>query len=64
MKEIYTAGETVNKILEGEMFKMTISKPKNGNAQHQRVVSAVPLRTGFLPAIQTLREYYGSRVAS
>ncbi|KAK4607543.1 hypothetical protein RGQ29_001406 [Quercus rubra] len=38
---------SASRILEGEMFKMTLSKPKNGNAQHLRVVTVIPLRTGF-----------------
>lgn len=59
MTSSINAGEIVNEILEGEMFCMTLSKPKNDNAQHLRVVSAVPLRTGFRPAIKALREYYG-----
>ncbi|KAI4322313.1 hypothetical protein L6164_022020 [Bauhinia variegata] len=58
------SGETVDKILEGEMFQMTLSKPQNGNAQHLRVVSAVPLRSRFQPAIEALREHYGSRDGS
>ncbi|CBI17154.3 hypothetical protein VitviT2T_008951 [Vitis vinifera] len=53
------AAVTAGKVLEGEMFRMTLSKPKNGNAQHLRVVSVVPLRSGFQPAIETLRELYG-----
>nr|XP_043632108.1 uncharacterized protein LOC122603462 isoform X2 [Erigeron canadensis] len=52
------SGETASKILEGEMLRVTLSKPKNGNAQHQRVVSVVPLKTGFRPVIETLRELY------
>lgn len=56
------AAVSASRILEGEMFKMTLSKPKNGNAQHLRVVSIVPLRTGFQPAIETLRKLYGKRV--
>ncbi|XP_028808180.1 uncharacterized protein LOC114762770 [Neltuma alba] len=52
------SGPMVNEILEGEMFRMTLSKPKNGNARHLRVVSAIPLRTGFRPAIEALREYH------
>jgi hypothetical protein len=46
------------------MFRMTLSKSKNGNAQHLRVASVVPLRSGFLPAIESLRELYGERVGS
>ncbi|XP_023753053.1 uncharacterized protein LOC111901436 isoform X1 [Lactuca sativa] len=55
------SGETASKILEGEMLKVTLSKPKNGNAQHQRVVSVVPLKSGFHPAMDTLRELHGVR---
>ncbi|KAK7305524.1 hypothetical protein VNO77_43430 [Canavalia gladiata] len=51
---------TVNEILEGEMFTMTLSKPINANAQHIRVTSAVPLSSKFRPAIQVLRESYAS----
>lgn len=53
------AGENAGKALEGEMLRVTLSKPKNGNAQHQRVVSVVPLRSGFRPVIEILRELYG-----
>ncbi|XP_004290597.1 PREDICTED: uncharacterized protein LOC101296825 [Fragaria vesca subsp. vesca] len=55
------AATNASRILEGEMFKMAISKPKNGNAQNLRAVQVVPLRTGFQPAIVTLRELYGVR---
>ncbi|KAL4577019.1 hypothetical protein LXL04_013120 [Taraxacum kok-saghyz] len=55
------SGEIASKILEGEMLKVTLSKPKNGNAQHQRVVSVVPLKSGFRPVIDTLRELYEVR---
>ena len=58
------AGANAGKALEGEMFKMTLSKPKNGNAQHLRAVSILPLRTGFQPAIETLKELYGVRASS
>ncbi|KAK8913653.1 hypothetical protein KSP39_PZI024008 [Platanthera zijinensis] len=37
----------MGEILEGEMCGMTLSEPKNGNAQHLRVVSVSPLRTGL-----------------
>lgn len=53
---------TAGKILEGEMLRVTLSKPRNANAQHERVVSVVPLRSGFRPAIETLRQLYGGRV--
>jgi hypothetical protein len=59
---MFYAAVSANRILEGEMFRMTLSKPKNGNAQHLRVVSVVPLRSGFQPAIESLRELYGKRV--
>ncbi|KAM7278492.1 hypothetical protein ACFE04_005626 [Oxalis oulophora] len=52
------AAQNMSKILEAEMFKMTLSKPKLGYAQHLRVTSVIPLRTGFRPAIETLRELY------
>ncbi|RYQ97949.1 hypothetical protein HN51_042988 [Arachis hypogaea] len=53
-------GVTVNEILEGEMFTMTLTKPLNGNARHLRLASAVPLSSTFQPIIQVLREYYTS----
>lgn len=53
------AAAKAGKILEGEMFKMTLSKPKNGNAQHLRAVSVVPLSSGFQSAIESLKELYG-----
>lgn len=43
------------------MFRATLSKPKNGNAQHVRVVSLFPLRSGFQPAIESLKKLYGQR---
>ncbi|XP_076906743.1 uncharacterized protein LOC143562970 [Bidens hawaiensis] len=52
-------GETASKILEGEMLKVTLSNPRNGNAQHQRVVSVVPLKSGFRTVMDTLTELYG-----
>ncbi|KAH6774696.1 replication factor-A carboxy-terminal domain protein [Perilla frutescens var. hirtella] len=58
------AATTACKALEGEMLTVTLSKPKNGNAQHLRVVSVVPMRTGFEPAIETLRELYRVRRVS
>ncbi|KAI3461387.1 hypothetical protein Pfo_018050 [Paulownia fortunei] len=58
------AAMTAGRALEGEMLTVTLSKPKNGNAQHLRVVSVVPLRSGFQPAIETLRELYRVRGVS
>ncbi|CAI0452818.1 unnamed protein product [Linum tenue] len=55
------AAANAGKILEGEMMKMTLTKPKNGNAQHLRAAAVVPLRTGFQPAIKSLRELYKAR---
>ncbi|KAG6631953.1 uncharacterized protein LOC122292474 [Carya illinoinensis] len=55
------AAVSANRILEGEMFRATLSKPKNGNAQHVRVVSLFPLRSGFQPAIESLKKLYGQR---
>ncbi|QHO58473.1 hypothetical protein HN51_012880 [Arachis hypogaea] len=53
-------GVTVNKILEGEMFTMSLTKPLNGNARHLRLASTIPLSSTFQPIIQVLREYYTS----
>uniref|UniRef100_A0A2P2JHR0 Uncharacterized protein LOC105128340 n=1 Tax=Rhizophora mucronata TaxID=61149 RepID=A0A2P2JHR0_RHIMU len=54
------AAANAGKMLEGEMFRMTLSKAKNSsNAQHLRAVSIVPLRSGFQPAIESLRKLYG-----
>ncbi|KAK9078520.1 hypothetical protein SSX86_002577 [Deinandra increscens subsp. villosa] len=53
------SGENASKILEGEMLRLTLSKPKNGNAQHPRVVSVVPLKSGFRPLMDTLAQLYG-----
>lgn len=44
------------------MLRVTLSKPKNANAQHERVVSVAPLRSNFGPAIETLRQMYGGKV--
>ncbi|XP_058105355.1 uncharacterized protein LOC131248874 [Magnolia sinica] len=52
------AALNAGKILEGEMFQMKLCEPKNGNAQHLRAVSVVPLRSGFRPVIDTLRKLY------
>ncbi|KAK9124155.1 hypothetical protein Sjap_013757 [Stephania japonica] len=53
------AAMAAGKVLEGELFRMTLSKPKNGNAQHLRVASIAPLRSDFEPAIVALRRLYG-----
>jgi hypothetical protein len=58
------AASNAAKILEGEMCRMTLSRPKNGNAQHLRAVSIVPLRSGFKPAIESLKEFYGVKPAT
>ena len=54
-----SAAEKAAQILEGEMLRMTLAKPKSGNAQHLRAVSVVPLRTGFRPVIETLKQSMG-----
>ncbi|MQM00276.1 hypothetical protein Taro_033006, partial [Colocasia esculenta] len=51
------AVDTACKILEGGMFKMTLSRPKNGNAQHLRVTSLVPLSSQFQPVIEILKKH-------
>ncbi|XP_009775798.1 uncharacterized protein [Nicotiana sylvestris] len=55
------AAAAAGRALEGEMLKVTLSQPKNGNARHLRVVSVLPLRTGFQPVIETLRELYRAK---
>ncbi|VFQ67240.1 unnamed protein product [Cuscuta campestris] len=52
------AARTAGKALEGEMLRVTLSHPKNGNARDLRVVSVVPLRSGFQPIITTLTQLY------
>nr|ACU15404.1 unknown [Glycine max] len=52
------SGVTVNEILEGEIFTITLSRPVNANAQHLRVASAVPLSSAFRPAIHLLKQCY------
>ncbi|CAI9104981.1 OLC1v1003788C2 [Oldenlandia corymbosa var. corymbosa] len=56
-----SAAMTASKVLDGEMLSVTLSKPKNGNAQHLRVASVVPLSAHFQPAIVSLREFYQAR---
>ncbi|XP_027148402.1 uncharacterized protein LOC113748984 [Coffea eugenioides] len=58
------AATTAGKVLEGEMLRVMLSKPKNGNAQHLRVASVVPLQSSFQPAIVTLRKLYQVRGGS
>ncbi|KAL2938461.1 RNA-directed RNA polymerase catalytic subunit [Bienertia sinuspersici] len=58
------AAVNAGKFLEGEMCRMTLAKPKNGNAQHLRVASVVPLSSGFQPVIQSLKELYGDSIRS
>ena len=62
LEKCFNVAVNAGKFLEGEMLRITLSKPKNGNAQHLRVVSVVPLRSGFRPAIESLKEFYGERV--
>ncbi|GFQ01493.1 hypothetical protein PHJA_002293200 [Phtheirospermum japonicum] len=58
------AATAAGRALEGEMLTVTLSNPKNGNAQHLRVVSVAPLRSGFQPAIETMRDLYQVRGVS
>ncbi|XP_010521728.1 PREDICTED: uncharacterized protein LOC104800583 [Tarenaya hassleriana] len=53
-----SAASMANRVLEGEMLRMTLTRPHNRNAQHLRVASVVPLRSGFKPVIVTLREIF------
>ncbi|KAJ4749956.1 replication factor-A carboxy-terminal domain protein [Rhynchospora pubera] len=53
------AARTAGQLLEGEMCRLTLKASKKGNAEHLRVVSVEPLRTGFRPVIHSLREIYG-----
>lgn len=53
-----SAREKAGEMLEGAMFRMKLSRPKKGNAEHLRVVSVVPLLTGFRPLIHELRHLY------
>ncbi|KAM2523048.1 hypothetical protein PS1_029913 [Malus domestica] len=55
------AAANASRILDGEKFRLTISKPKTGNAQHLRAVQVIPLRSGFQPAVVSLRQLYGVR---
>ncbi|KAJ0261862.1 hypothetical protein HA466_0048980 [Hirschfeldia incana] len=54
------AASMVNQVFDGEMLRMTLTRPKNLNAQHLRVTSVVPLRSGFQPAIVTLTQLCAS----
>ncbi|CAH8381773.1 unnamed protein product [Eruca vesicaria subsp. sativa] len=58
------AASMVNQVFDGEMLRMTLTRPKNLNAQHMRVTSVVPLRSGFQPAIVTLRQLCCTKSAS
>ncbi|XP_010045318.2 uncharacterized protein LOC104434064 [Eucalyptus grandis] len=57
------AAAAAARILEGELFRMTLSKPQSGNAQHLRVTSLVPMRSGYQPVIEGLRELYRAKAA-
>lgn len=58
-----SAAVAAARILEGELFRMTLSKPRSGNAQHLRVTSLVPMRSGYQPVIEGLRELFRVRAA-
>ncbi|KAJ0970298.1 hypothetical protein J5N97_023175 [Dioscorea zingiberensis] len=45
----------VGQMMVGEICRITLKPPTNGNAQHLRVVSIEPLRSEFLPVITRLR---------
>ncbi|KAK4763378.1 hypothetical protein SAY86_009146 [Trapa natans] len=50
------ATAAANRVLEGELFRMSLSTPKNGNAQHLRVTSVVPVRSEYRPVIEYVRQ--------
>ncbi|XP_078168957.1 replication factor-A carboxy-terminal domain protein [Carex rostrata] len=54
------AARKAGQLLEGEMCRMMLKASKKGNAEHLRVVSVEPLRTGFQPIIHSLREIYSN----
>lgn len=53
---VSVAASMANQVFDGEMLRVTLTRPHNRNAQHMRVTSIVPLRSGFQPAIITLRQ--------
>ncbi|XP_047318353.1 uncharacterized protein LOC124921707 [Impatiens glandulifera] len=52
------AAVDAGRTLEGELLRVTLSKPKNGNAQHLRVVNVVPFSSVFQPVFPTLKQHY------
>ncbi|XP_022730185.1 uncharacterized protein LOC111285162 [Durio zibethinus] len=52
------AAENASNALVGEMFRITLVKPKRVKADHLRMTKVVPLRSGFQPVIKTLEELY------
>ncbi|XP_022741346.1 uncharacterized protein LOC111292949 [Durio zibethinus] len=50
------AAKNANHALVGELFRVVLTKPKRGKAEHLRMTSVVPLRTAFQPVIETLKE--------
>lgn len=54
------AARKAGQLLEGEMCRMMLKASPKGNAEHERVVSVEPLRTGFQPIIHSLREIYSN----
>ncbi|KAJ3670159.1 hypothetical protein LUZ60_010483 [Juncus effusus] len=48
-------GEKARELLRGEMCVMGFKSARSGNAEHLRVVSVQPLRTGFRPVVDSLR---------
>ncbi|XP_039139005.1 uncharacterized protein LOC120276348 [Dioscorea cayenensis subsp. rotundata] len=53
---VWMAGE----MMVGEICRVTLRRPTNGNAEHLRAVSLVPLRAEFRPVIARLRSLYGA----
>ncbi|CAA7387715.1 unnamed protein product [Spirodela intermedia] len=49
------AAETACRMLEGEPFKMALTRPRSGSAQHLRVSSMVPLSSEFRPLMELLK---------
>lgn len=54
-----SAAARAGEVLEGEMCRMSLQGSKSGNAEHLRVASVAPLRSGFRPVIDALRSVYG-----
>ena len=71
MYHIYTyththmyAGENVRKELLGEMVQLTLRSPRNGRAQHMRIVSMVTLAPDFEHIMSRLHKIYAKGIDS